>query len=225
MTVGSPLITSWNERGIPWKFEAYPLVTARQKLITLAPAGQPGDAVRFPDTRWESEEGLMRYGGILSDSPVVGFRFKTGNMDFQQDIYALGLNAGGLTVPDGYLWNPVWAAPVIIPPYVNIPVAYAVLINQEWEWRKWMEIWLTNGDPAASHVAFAFYFIAYTTESKITLNISEALPLLNLRDIIQYINLFNGEIKKVKTNSIEAEFWEHNAVPFKQLMVNMGVKM
>lgn len=225
MTVGSPLIASWNERGIPWKFESHPVVIARQRAITLAPYGQPGWEVRYPDRRWEHEEGFIRYISVGGDSPLVGIRIKTANLDFQYDVTTIALNAVGLTVPDGTAWNNIWAAPVIIPPYVNVPIGYGFIVNQEAEWRKWMELWLVNNDPTAPHTIFVFYMTAHVTEGKATLIIPEALPLLNLRNIIQYVKLFNGEVKNVKTHSIEAEFWEHNAVPFERLMKNMGVKM
>jgi len=145
LTGVSPLVTSWMEQGLEWRYFWRPVM----RPFTIPANGEiqvPSEGFTF-----SAPEGILMTFNALFDHPTCGIRFEahpefdTGN-SFTVNNLEIGLsNMSGSYVT------------ALVPPQ-TLPGIYVVSQNKEWPWTEWARLYVFNSD-SIDHRCIAY---AYT---------------------------------------------------------------
>ncbi len=133
LTGVSPLITSWIEQELEWRWYWRPVL----RPFTIPAKGE----VQIPSTEYtfSAPEGtLLTFNGVF-DHPKCGIRGQTHN---ELDTGAI-FTVETMTLVG--LYNTPMYVSAMIPPR-TLPGVYAINQQKEWPWTEWARLYLFNTD-------------------------------------------------------------------------------
>lgn len=133
LTPASPLIVSWMEKGLEWRYFWNPVM----RPFTIPANGQ----VQVPSERYTftAPEGTLVSFSAAFDHPACGWR-----IEFDPE-FDTGIT---FTVNNAYLLgtlNQPWGVFSTVPPQTP-PGLYGLTIYKELSWKNWMRLYLLNTD-------------------------------------------------------------------------------
>lgn len=134
MSVVSPLIVNWIDKGYKWKYIYNPVTRVR-------PIPRNGD---IEIAHYEYPEGSLILLGAFFDNPLCGVRMEADpKVDTERTHSIANFILAGLTAPNVGEF-------VTIPPTTPAGV-FGIHIMKEWPWQSWCKIHIFNSDLAAAH--------------------------------------------------------------------------
>ncbi len=153
LTGVSPLINSWIEQGLEWRWYWRPVT----RSFTIPAKGQ----VQIPssDYIFRAPEGtLLTFSGVF-DHPKCGIRGQTHDeLDTGSTFTIDNMTAVGLYNTPMYISS-------MIPP-ITLPGIYVINQQKEWPWTDWSRLYLFNTD-SVPHTCLKYaYTIALLKEPR-----------------------------------------------------------
>ncbi len=144
LTGVSPLINSWIEQGLEWRWYWRPV----QRAFTVPANGQ----VQIPSSAYtfNAPEGtLLTLNGIF-DHPSCGIRGETNPELDTGDVFTVAtMTAVGLYNTPMYITS-------LIPPR-TVDGIYAISMSKEWPWTEWARLYVFNSD-SVPHTCFKYSY-------------------------------------------------------------------
>jgi len=153
LTGVSPLVTSWMEQGLEWRYFWRPVV----RPFTIPAKGQiqvPSEGYTF-----SAPEGILMTFNAGFDHPNCGIRFEAHpELDTGSTFTVNNLEVGLSNMPGFYLT-------ALVPPQTP-PGIYTASQNKEWPWKEWTRLYVFNPDSIDHKCLFYAYTMLMLKEPR-----------------------------------------------------------